>query len=357
MGRAATAGRMALGAGAVWAGLAGRSWLREQRAIDLDGQVVLITGASRGLGFVMAGEFARHGTKLVICARNEEDLKRARSELEQDGAEVLAVPCDVGDRDQVRNLIQRANERFGRVDILVNNAGVITAGPLESQTIEDFEEAMDIMFWGVVYPTFEVLPQMRARKSGRIVNVTSLGGKVSVPHLLAYNSAKFAAVGFSEGLTAEVAKDGIKVTTVVPGVMRTGGHVNAFFKSKHTEEYTLFSVMSSLPVTSIPAETVARHVVEAVRVGDREITPSFHAHLLARMNGVMPGVTTTVMGVANRLLPSPGGIGTGRRRGMESETVVSESFLGEPAREAAEENLQYGRAGVDRVEPDTEPGL
>lgn len=346
MGIAATAGKTALGLGAVGGGIALRSRLRKKRAIDLHGQVVLITGGSRGLGLVMAREFAAHGARLVLCARNEEDLDRARQELEAGGADVLTVRCDVADRTQVRNLIRRANDHYGRIDVLVTNAGVIASGPLENQTIQDFEMSMDIMFWGVVYPIFEVLPQMRSRKSGHIVNITSLGGKVSVPHLLAYNSAKFAAVGFSEGLTAEVAKDGIKVTTVVPGVMRTGGHVNAFFKGQHKQEYTLFSIMSSMPLTSIPAERVARHVVEAVRVGDKEITPSFHAHLLAKMNGVVPGVTSTMLGIGNRLLPGPDGAGTERHRGMESETDLSRSFLGEEAREAAEENLQYDRPSM-----------
>jgi NAD(P)-dependent dehydrogenase (short-subunit alcohol dehydrogenase family) len=348
--------RTALGVGAVSLGVAARNRARNSRRIELQDQVVLITGSSRGLGLVMAREFADEGAKLVLCARHKGDLERAKQELEGSGAEVLAVPCDVGDRAQVKNLIARANERFGRVDVLVNNAGVIAAGPLETQTIQDFEMAMDIMFWGVVYPTLEVLPRMRERKSGRIVNITSVGGKVSVPHLLAYNSAKFAAVGFSEGLTAEVAKDGIRVTTVVPGVMRTGGHVNAFFKGRHKIEYALFSVMSSMPLTSIPAEHVARQVIQAVKAGDPEITLSFHAQVLARANGLFPGTLTTMMGLANRVMPGPGGVGTERKRGKESESMISESFLGETGRQAAEDNLQYDRAGIDDRPGPESPG-
>lgn len=356
MGVATMAKRTALGAGALSLGVAARNRARNSRTIELQDQVVLITGGSRGLGLVMARELAAEGAKLVLCARNEGDLERAKNELERSGAEVLTVHCDVGDRTQVRHLIERANERFGRVDVLVNNAGVIAAGPLETQTIQDFELAMDIMFWGVVYTTLEVLPQMRERKSGRIVNITSVGGKVSVPHLLAYNSAKFAAVGFSEGLTAEVAKDGIRVTTVAPGVMRTGGHVNAFFKGQHKVEYALFSVMSSMPVTSIPAERVARQVVEAVKTGATEITPSFHAQVLARTNGLFPGMTTTILGLANRVMPGPGGAGKERKRGKESESMVSESFLGEAGRQAARNNLQYDRAGVDGEPNSQSPG-
>ncbi len=179
-----------------------RALWRRLRTIDLRGQVVVITGSSRGLGFALAQEFARKGASLVLCARNQSDLEKTRRALAEQGAPVLAIPCDVRDREQARRLIEQATAHFGRVDVLVNNAGTILTGPILSQTLQDFEETMAIMFWGTVYTTMAVLPQMRERRSGHIVNITSIGGKVSVPHLLSYCSAKFAAVGFSEGLHA-----------------------------------------------------------------------------------------------------------------------------------------------------------
>ncbi len=110
---------------------------------------------------------------------------------------------------------------FGRVDIVVNNAGIIQVGPMSTTTVEDFATALDVMFWGALYPTLAVLPQMRARRSGHVVNITSIGGMVSVPHLLPYTCAKFAAVGLSEGLRTELGQEGIHVTTVVPGWRRS----------------------------------------------------------------------------------------------------------------------------------------
>lgn len=338
--------RAAMGVSAASLGVAARNRMRDGRRIDLHDKVVLITGSSRGFGLVAAREFAAEGAKLVLCARNEADLERARKELEQSGAEVLAVRCDVSDRDQVQNLVARATGHFGRIDVLVNSAGVIVAGPLETQTIKDFEEAMDIMYWGTVYPTLEVLPQMRARKSGRIANITSLGGKVSVPLLLPYNSAKFAAVGFSEGLTAEVAKDGIRVTTVVPGVMRTGGHVNAIFKGDNKTEFGIISVMSSMPLSSIPAESVARQVVEAVKAGDTEITPSFHAKALTRVHGLVPGMVISVLSLVGRVMPNSGPAGTQGKRGKESESAISTSFFAKSGKAAAQRNLQYDSSDI-----------
>lgn len=226
---------------------------RKRAEHTLRGQVVLITGGTRGLGFAMAQEFARRGARLVICGRDPESLQKAESRLRANGADVIALRCDISSRTEAETLIDRATQQYGRIDVLVNNAGEIAVGPLESQTIDNFERAMNTMFWGMVYAIMAVLPAMRARWEGRIVNITSIGGKVAVPHLLPYACAKFAAVGFSEGLHAESARHGIKVTTVVPGLMRTGSHINAMFKGSHRKEYGWFSLAATLPGSAMGA--------------------------------------------------------------------------------------------------------
>jgi NAD(P)-dependent dehydrogenase (short-subunit alcohol dehydrogenase family) len=338
--RAGTPGLFA-SAGIAGLGLVGWQAMQRLRAIDLRGQVVLITGSSRGLGFAMAQEFARQGARLVICARDEQELEQARQALVQLGAEVLAAPCDVTQREQVERLVQQAIARFGRVDVLVNNAGIIIVGPIQAQTISDFEEAMAIMYWGPVYATMAVLPQMLARRSGRIVNITSIGGKVSVPHLLPYGSAKFALVGFSEGLRAELAREGISVVTVVPGLMRTGSHVNAFFKGNNAAEYTWFSLGATLPITAMSARRAAQQIVRATRYGNAEVVLSSQAQLLARFHGLFPGLTAGILGIVNRFLPKADGIGQARRSGKASETPISRSFLTALGRRAAQMYQQY----------------
>ncbi len=327
---------VALMAGGIGLSMLGRALWRRLRAIDLRGQVVVITGSSRGLGFALAQEFARQGASLVICARNQSDLETARQALAEQGGPVLAIPCDLRDREQARRLIEQATAHFGRVDVLVNNAGTILTGPLLSQALQDFEETMAILFWGTVHTTMAVLPQMRQRRGGHIVNITSIGGKVSIPHLLSYCSAKFAAVGFSEGLHAELAKDGISVTTVVPGLMRTGSHVNALFKGRHREEYTWFSLGASLPVTAMSASRAARQIVRAAQRGDTEIILGLEAQMLARLAGLFPGTAVRTLSLVNRLLPRAGGIGQERRLGRESETRVAQSFLTALGHRAAE---------------------
>lgn len=291
--------------------------VRGLRRADLDGQVALVTGASRGLGFLLARELARQGCRLVVCARDGAALARAAEELRQGGAEVEAVTCDVADREQVEGMVGQAEERFGAVDVLVNNAGVIQVGPVATMRVEDFEQALGVMLWGTVHPTLAVLPRMLERRAGRIVNITSIGGSLSAPHLLPYCTAKFAAVGFSEGLRAELAGSGVHVTTVLPGLMRTGSHLNAHFKGQQQREFTWFALASSLPLLSVDAERAAARIVDAARRGKAELILTPQAQLAARGHGVLPGLAVRTLSVVNRVLPGTDGAGPEARRGME----------------------------------------
>ncbi len=320
MGAALGAGRLAFAA---------RRPRRKQD--DLRGQVALVTGGTRGLGFLIARELARQGCDVAICARSREELARASADLEREGGQVLAVKCDVSRQAQVEAMIDMVTARFGQIDILVNNAGIIQGGPVVSMTLEDFEEAMAVMYWGTVYTTLAVLPQMRERRMGRIVNITSIGGKVSIPHLLPYSAAKFATVGLSEGLRAELAKDGIIVTTIAPGLMRTGSHLNAFFKGKPLTEFGLFSLIGTQPVISMDAERAARQVVKALRRGEAERVLSIPATLLAHFHGAFPALTTDILALVNRALPDADGP-TEKRRGMAMQDEVTIPFFNQLTR-------------------------
>ncbi|MBD0369886.1 MAG: SDR family NAD(P)-dependent oxidoreductase [Pyrinomonadaceae bacterium] len=325
----------AAGAGAL---LACRALARRLFGYSLRGKVVLITGGSRGLGLVMAREFAREGARLAICARRSDELEAARADLKARGAEVLAVPCDVTDRAQVNEMTNIVRDRFGRVDVLVNNAGVIQVGPIEVMTIEDYENAMKTHFWGPLYTTLAVLPEMRRRREGRIVNITSIGGKISIPHLVPYSASKFALVGLSEGLRAELLKDGVVVTTVCPGLMRTGSPRNALFKGKHRAEYAWFAISDSLPVTSMNAVRAARQIVAATKRGDAEVILTIQAQLAARFHGLFPGTTADLLGLVNKLLPEAGGIGRACARGKDSQSSLAPSVLTALSEKAAAKN-------------------
>jgi short-subunit dehydrogenase len=297
------------------------------REYDLTNKTVLITGGSRGLGLVMAREFAQHGSRLALCARDEEELERARIDLEQHGAEVMVVRCDIRNRQEVNDMVATINHRFGNIDVLVNNAGVIQVGPLEVMTEEDFEQAMQAHFWAPLHTIMAVLPSMRQRKAGRIVNITSIGGKVAVPHLVPYSASKFALVGLSKGLRAELMKDGISVTTVCPGLMRTGSPRNADFKGQHRFEYAWFSISDSLPLLTVSAENAARQIVRACKRGQAELVISIPAKIAVLFESLFPEAMYQILGVVNQMLPEPGGVGTQTVKGRDSGSTWSPSWL------------------------------
>lgn len=281
---------------------------RRFRRRDIRGQTALITGSSRGLGYLMAREYARRGCRVVICARDEQELDIARARLIDEGAEVLSVVCDVSDEQQVEVLIDAATRHFGQIDILVNNAGIIQVGPIESQTPQDFEDALGVIFYGTLYPILSVLPQMMERGDGRIVNITSVGARLSFPHLLPYNCAKYATRGLSQGLRAELKRFGISVTTVVPGLMRTGSFANALFKGRREGELAWFSLGSSMPLVSMNARRAARRIVEASRRRRSEYVVGAPAKIAAAFAGRFPGFTADLLGAVNNLfLPAAEG--------------------------------------------------
>lgn len=298
----------------------------------------MITGGSRGLGLVLARQLIALDAKVAICARDADELARAAADLVQRGGRVLAVACDVTDRDDLYLFLQTVRDELGPIDVLINNAGVIDVGPLEHMANDDYERAMATHFWAPLRAIEAVLPQMRERGEGRIVNITSIGGKIAVPHLLPYTASKFALVGLSEGMRAELAKDGIRVTTVVPGLMRTGSPPNAMFKGQHREEYAWFALGSSLPLTSMRAERAAARIIEAMRHGDPEVVLSLQAKLAVKLNALAPGLAQRVAGLANRLLPAPGGVGAERIAGRNSGSPLTTSILTRATERAARKN-------------------
>jgi NAD(P)-dependent dehydrogenase (short-subunit alcohol dehydrogenase family) len=313
------------GAGVACAGaLAGCAVAQSRKKLKrLDDKVVLITGASRGLGLALAEEFGRKGAKLVINARDPNELERARSLLRARlaAADILAIPADLREADQAAQLIAQATAHFGGIDILVNNAGVITVGPIENQSIEDFRDVMDANFFSGLYCTLAVLPQMLGRGSGNIVNITSIGGKIAVPHLLPYSASKFAAVGLSEGLNSELRSKGIRVTTVCPGLMRTGSHLNALFTGDAEREYRWFSLSAGLPFVSVSARSAARKIVRAAIAGRTEIAITPQAILASRLGNLCPEVTTRAMQLMNLALPRPVSGQTGNQRGADVRSM------------------------------------
>lgn len=296
----------------------GRAAVARLRRFEFQGRTVLITGGSRGLGLVMARQLVDQGARVAICARDREEVERARTELAASGAEVMGLECDVSNRAAIEQTVQAVRERWGGVDVLINNAGVIQVGPQQEMELEDYEHAMAVHYWGPLYATLAVLPEMRRRGAGRIVNISSIGGIISVPHLLPYSASKFALVGLSEGLRAELLTEGIYVTTVCPGLMRTGSAVNALFKGRNDLESAWFTVSASAPFPAMKAERAAAQILRGCRDGRAHLVLSLPAKAVSLIHGIAPGITADALALTNWWLPEPGGIGNDQASGRES---------------------------------------
>jgi NAD(P)-dependent dehydrogenase (short-subunit alcohol dehydrogenase family) len=318
---AAFLGGAALGALTLWK-------LRKRTRMSFKGRSVLITGGSRGLGLVLARELAAEGARLILLARDPTELARAEMDLAKRGADVLTIPCDIRNQHEVERTIQRVIEHYGRIDVLINNAGVVQVGPVEHMQLKDFEEALAVHAWGPLYTMLAAIPHMRRQGGGRIVNISSIGGLVAVPHLLPYSMSKFALVGLSDGMRAELAKDGIRVTTVCPGLMRTGSHMNAFVKGQHQREFAWFAILSGFPAASTDVRRAARQIIEASRRGDAQLIITPQARLMALAEAFFPNLTAHGMAFMNRLLPGPTQEeGDERRTGWESQSRWAPSLL------------------------------
>ncbi len=315
------------GAATVWA--AGRL-LRARRAVDLRDRHVLISGGSRGLGLALARCFAKEGAALTLLARTEADLDDARAELAR-RTDVLALPCDVRDRAAVEAAVAEAVRHHGRLDVLVHDAGVIQVGPEAHMTEADYAEAMGTHFWGAYYLTEAARPHLPRDGSARIVYVSSIGGRVAVPHLAPYAASKHALTGYADAMRAELAAEGVRVTTVTPGLMRTGSTVNAYFKGRHREEYAWFTIGNANPLLSLSAERSARRIVDACRHGDASLTLTPVAKLAVAADGLAPGLVAAAMKLTSRLLPDPAGDGAARWTGWQSFSRWAPSLWTRPA--------------------------
>lgn len=277
--------------------------MRTQRALSFARRTAIITGGSRGLGLELARQLADEEARLVLVARNEAELESAARELEARGARVLTLALDVTDEDAPLIAVREAVKKFGTLDLLINNAGQIQVGPLEHMSEGDFEQLLDLHVRAPLRWMRASAPYLKKSKSGRIVNIASFGGLVPVPHMAPYVTSKFGLVGLSDALRTELAKDGVAVTTVCPGTIRTGSHVAARFKGRHKSEYKMFKLAATLMGVSAPH--AAKLILDAARHGDPIITFPIPVAAASVLYRVFPNTAALTLALVNRLMPGP----------------------------------------------------
>ncbi|MEU6814406.1 SDR family NAD(P)-dependent oxidoreductase [Streptomyces sp. NPDC046860] len=270
-----------------------------------EGMSALVTGGSRGLGLLTAAKLAGRGCEVTVLARDSEELGRAMGWIRRrTGRTVRAVVCDVRDEQAVSAVVEETAAVTGSLDVVIANAGVIQVAPAEAAGSEAFRDAMATIFDGTLYTCLAALPHLRRSPyGGRLGLIGSVGALVSPPHLVPYSCAKAAVRALGEGLQAETAGSAVSVTTVHPGLMRTGSHLQAEFGGRAEEEYAWFSTLAGTPVLSMDAERAAEKVVQAVERRRTRVVLTPAARLASVAHGVAPTATTRATGLAARTLP------------------------------------------------------
>src|SRR6266446_2556031 len=254
---------------------------------DYQGTAGIVTGASSGIGAQLARDLAARGMRVALLARRADRLAALADEIRRGGGEAIAVPCDVAERTSIEGAVAGVLERFGRVDLLVNDAGYGRHVLFKDHDAADIERMMRTNYLGVVWATKAVLPAMRARRRGWIVNISSVAGKLGQPDEAAYSASKFAVTGLSEGLSYELAPLGIHVMTVYPALVRTEMFTPAVL-ARMPERSMSFVEPAVLSRDVLHALARGRHEVTvsrwvAVAYVMRVLLPRFHRRMTARI--------------------------------------------------------------------------
>jgi short-subunit dehydrogenase len=316
-------------------------------------RAVLITGGSRGLGLALGEEFLRAGARVALLARDSDELDQARSLLQDRvSGEIITLSCDVTKRAELARAFEQVQGVFGTIDILVNNAGAITVGPFETMDRDDFAGVLELQVHSIVNAVQLLLPQLR--QGGRVVNICSIGGKIPVPHMSSYCAAKFALAGLSATLHAELGAQGVAVTTVFPGLMRTGSVIQAVIKGDHEKEFAWFAAGDSMPLLSVAARTAAKRILAGVRDGDAEVVFPFPMRMAELARTAFPELFALVLRETARFFPQ--GQSTERRTGAESRNWLHAQPWFGPLRLLSEKaQKEYNQS--DRFDPDFNLGI
>jgi len=253
--------------------------------VDFKNKVVLITGASSGIGRESAIEFAKLGATIVLVSRRKDKLEQVANELKKFSVTTLICQCDVSKKDQVKEMSKIVLEKFDSIDILVNNAGFAIYGSITDLSIDEIESQMETNYFGMIYCIKYFLPSMLDKKSGHIVNVASVAASFGLPGIASYCASKFAMLGFSEGLKHELKNTGVGITVVSPIMVKTN-----FF------EHPSFEKMPTFSPTALSAKTVAKAILKAANSSRLEIIVPSVVRCAVWMKNTFPYFINPIIG-------------------------------------------------------------
>lgn len=320
LGRKPAALAVALTAGAIYA-LPGKRF-------NFRAKAVAITGGSRGLGFALARNLVRKGAKVALIARDKEELAGAKNQLGKENPGLIVIPCDVTEASELEKAVNEVLKAFGGIDVWINDEGSILVGPLRAMMQADFEALLGTQVHAIWSATQLLIPIFKKVGGGKIVNISSIGGKLAVPHLGPYSTAKFALAGLSSAMNAELASQNIQVTTVFPGLMRVGSAIQAVVKGEHEKEFAWFALGSITPLLSVSADSAARRILNAVARGDAQIVFPVTMRLATILQTALPELTAWATRVAAGVFPKSHTVAG--KTGAQSEEWLRSLPLAEP---------------------------
>ena len=253
--------------------------------MDFTNKVIVITGASSGIGKQVAIEFGKLGAKLVLIGRKKDKLEQTAMELKKFSCSTMICQCDVSKKNEVDTMTNLVLKKFGSVDILINNAGFAIYGSVSDLSIDEIELQMQTNYLGMVYCIKKFLPSMLHQKSGHIVNVASVAASFGLPGIASYCASKFAMLGFSEGLKHELKNSGVDITVVSPIMVRTN-----FF------DHPSFEKMPKYSPTSLDPKAVAKAVAKAANSKKLEIIVPSVVRSMVWMKHTFPFIINPIMG-------------------------------------------------------------
>ena len=261
---------------------------------------ILITGASQGIGRAIAQSFAENHYNVALAARQSDRLDAAAQELEASGYSALAIPTDVKDPVQVEHLVQKAIAHYGAVDVLVNNAGIYISGAVEEFSLADWHQAIDTNLWGYIHATHAILPHFLERRAGTLVNISSVGGKVPLPYLVPYTTAKFAVTGLTQALRSELSPKGIQAVGIYPNLIKSSFLERAIFRGKDAQDtrdrYDQVDKILKVPGVETPTD-VAKAVLHAVKHKQNKDVVVGSANMATALNAVVPSLMQKMFNV------------------------------------------------------------
>jgi len=289
-------------------GLAGYfAFKRKKRQFTYQGKVVLVTGGARGLGYIMARQLVEEGAKVIICARDADQLDKAYVLLRNHGEVTYPYVCDITEKENIVQLAYFIKKRFGRLDVLINNTGTITINPIEQLPLNNYKKFIESHLWGPMQLVRVLIPLLSKSREAKIVNIFSVGGKISLAKSQPYDVNEIVHAVFYDNISRVITGKNIKLTAIYPEFKDQDLPVNLKLKGHSEQELAWSKFNESRPLISLYAENVGKQILKTAQIGKKTLTLPFPRELARIVNNINTELNLTLCQLVDHLVPHDSG--------------------------------------------------